>query len=83
MDEEALIEALEQGTIRGAGLDVFEQEPIDPNNKLLQMTNVVTLPHIGSATHQTRFDMAMLAAKNLVKGVLGEIPPSLVAELKR
>lgn len=83
VDEEALIEALEQGTIRGAGLDVFEQEPIDPNNKLLQMTNVVTLPHIGSATHQTRFDMAMLAAKNLVKGVLGEIPPSLVAELKR
>ncbi|CAN7530182.1 D-glycerate dehydrogenase [Paenibacillus sp. LjRoot153] len=83
VDEVALIEALEKGSIRGAGLDVFQQEPVDPDNKLLQMPNVVTLPHIGSATHQTRFDMAMLAAKNLVKGLQGEIPPSLVAELKR
>ncbi|MEC0227064.1 2-hydroxyacid dehydrogenase [Paenibacillus alba] len=83
VDEEALIEALEKASIRGAGLDVFQQEPVDPDNKLLQMPNVVTLPHIGSATHQTRFDMAMLAANNLVKGLQGEIPPSLVPELKR
>lgn len=83
VDEVALIEVLEKGNIRGAGLDVFQQEPVDPDNKLLQMPNVVTLPHIGSATHKTRFDMAMLAANNLVKGLQGEIPPNLVAELKR
>ncbi|OCT13518.1 bifunctional glyoxylate/hydroxypyruvate reductase B [Paenibacillus pectinilyticus] len=83
VDEQALIEVLETESIRGAGLDVFQQEPVDPDNQLLQMPNVVTLPHIGSATHQTRFDMAMLAAKNLVKGLQGEIPPNLVNELKR
>ncbi|MDD9268963.1 2-hydroxyacid dehydrogenase [Paenibacillus sp. GCM10023248] len=83
VDEAALIEALEQGIIRGAGLDVFEQEPVAPDNPLLRMPNVVTLPHIGSATHKTRFDMAMLAAENLVKGVLGEVPPNVVPELRK
>ncbi|MCY9667823.1 D-glycerate dehydrogenase [Paenibacillus alginolyticus] len=80
VDEEALIVALEKGDIRGAGLDVFEQEPVDPSNPLLKMPNVVALPHIGSATVKTRFDMAMLAAQNLVKAVSGEIPPNLVEE---
>lgn len=83
VDEGALIEALQQGAIRGAGLDVFDQEPVDPDNPLLKMPNVVTLPHIGSATHKTRFDMAMLAAVNLVKGVGGEVPPNIVPELRK
>jgi glyoxylate/hydroxypyruvate/2-ketogluconate reductase len=81
VDEQALIEALSGGKIRGAGLDVYDQEPVDPNNPLLKMPNVVTLPHIGSATEKTRFEMAMLAAKNLVLGVKGEQPPNLVNEL--
>lgn len=81
VDEAALIDALKQGRIGGAGLDVFEREPVDPANPLLQMPNVVTLPHIGSATHKTRFDMAMVAARNLVMGVAGEQPPNVVPEL--
>jgi gluconate 2-dehydrogenase len=46
---------------------------------LLQMPNVLTLPHIGSATAQTRFDMAMLAAKNLISAIQGQIPPNLIS----
>lgn len=82
MDEEALIEALQRGTIRGAGLDVFETEPVKPDNPLLRMPNVVTLPHIGSATAKTRLDMAMAAARNLVAGLTGGKPPYVVNELK-
>ncbi|MFD2368717.1 2-hydroxyacid dehydrogenase [Brevibacillus sp. GCM10020057] len=83
VDEEALIEALREGRIRGAGLDVFAKEPVSPDNPLLGMANVVTLPHIGSATKQTRFDMAMRAAQNLVAAVSGQEPPDLIPELKR
>jgi gluconate 2-dehydrogenase len=82
VNEEALIAALEQGQIWGAGLDVFSQEPVDPGNPLLKMPNVVTVPHIGSATAKTRFAMAQLAAQNLVKALQGEVPPNLVEELK-
>ena len=69
MDEEALIHALQTGGIYGARLDVFVQEPINLDNPLISMENVVTLPHIGSATYETRFKMAMLAATNLVSGM--------------
>jgi gluconate 2-dehydrogenase len=79
VDEAALIEALLQKQIHAAGLDVFDREPIDPLNPLLQMSNVIALPHIGSATAQTRFDMAMLAAKNLVSALTGQIPPNIVS----
>ncbi len=65
IDEKALIEALRNGTIAGAGLDVFEVEPIAPDNPLLTFDNVVLTPHLGSATHRTRNEMAMLAARNL------------------
>lgn len=82
VDEAALIEALQEGTIAAAGLDVFEREPVAADNPLLRMPNVVTLPHIGSATARTRFDMAMLAARNLVLAVSGQTPPNIVAELK-
>lgn len=82
VDEAALIEALRNGTIRGAALDVFEQEPVHPDNPLLTLDNVVLLPHIGSATERTRTAMAMLAARNLVAGLKGEVPPNLVPELK-
>ncbi|MFC0273391.1 2-hydroxyacid dehydrogenase [Metabacillus herbersteinensis] len=82
VDEKALIKALQEGQIRGAGLDVFEVEPVAIDNPLLKMDNVVTLPHIGSATEKTRFDMAMKAAENLVAGVTGQVPENVVPELQ-
>ncbi|MNN06365.1 Glyoxylate/hydroxypyruvate reductase B [compost metagenome] len=82
VDEAALITALQNRSIYGAGLDVFEHEPIRPDNPLLNMPNVVTLPHIGSATEQTRHDMAMLAAQNLVSALYGRIPTNIVRELR-
>jgi glyoxylate/hydroxypyruvate/2-ketogluconate reductase len=78
VDEDALIQALQNGQIYGAGLDVFVQEPVEKDNPLLSMNNVVTLPHIGSATYETRFKMAMTAATNLVTGLQGERPPNLI-----
>ncbi|MCL7749926.1 2-hydroxyacid dehydrogenase [Halalkalibacter alkaliphilus] len=82
VDEASLIAALRQGSIRGAGLDVFEVEPVDKNNPLLTMENVITVPHIGSATKKTRHAMALKAAENLVAGVTGKIPPNIVPELR-
>ncbi|WP_461613104.1 2-hydroxyacid dehydrogenase [Clostridium sp. Marseille-QA1073] len=82
VNESALIDALEKNKIRGAGLDVFYKEPIDKDNPLLKMDNVVLLPHIGSATLKTRNEMAMLAAKNMVSALIGEPVPNIVKELK-
>lgn len=74
VDEAALIDALQAGRIHGAGLDVFEHEPLSAASPLLQMRNVVALPHIGSATHETRFAMAQLAVDNLVAVLDGKRP---------
>jgi gluconate 2-dehydrogenase len=82
VDEDALVEALRSGRIRGAGLDVYASEPVDPEYPLLRMPNVVTLPHIGSATAKTRFDMAMTAARNLVASLRGEEGAHVVKELR-
>ncbi|WP_313345078.1 D-glycerate dehydrogenase [Sedimentibacter sp.] len=82
VNEKALIKALSEKKILGAGLDVFEKEPIEKDNPLLKMSNVVLLPHIGSATIKTRNDMARLAAENLVAALNGEVPPNMVPELK-
>jgi phosphogluconate 2-dehydrogenase/gluconate 2-dehydrogenase len=71
VDEPALIEALRQGTIHAAGLDVFEHEPLPVNSPLLSMKNVIALPHIGSATHETRYAMAQLAVDNIVAALAG------------
>jgi gluconate 2-dehydrogenase len=78
VDEQALIAALEAGTIHGAGLDVFEREPVDPASPLLRMPNVVALPHIGSATHETRHAMARCAAENLVAALAGTLDVNIV-----
>ena len=78
VDEEALIHALQKGEILAVGLDVFDPEPVKKDNPLLSMKNVVTLPHIGSATMETRFNMAMLAAENVVAGLKGDVPPTLI-----
>ncbi|WP_410769953.1 2-hydroxyacid dehydrogenase [Fontibacillus sp. BL9] len=82
VDESALIYALENKLIYGAGLDVFEREPVAADNPLLAMPNVVALPHIGSATEHTRREMAMLAAENLVLALQGHTPPNIVKELQ-
>src|SRR5699024_12596571 len=70
--EKDLIEVLKAGKIRGAGLDVFETEPIEKDNPLLSMPNVVTLPHIGSSTYQTELAMSELAVDTLLAGYNGE-----------
>src|ERR1700761_476144 len=78
VDEKALIEALQNGTIHGAGLDVFETEPLPADSPLLKMANVVALPHIGSATHETRHAMARNAAENLVAALEGTLATNIV-----
>ncbi|UYF98662.1 2-hydroxyacid dehydrogenase [Halomonas sp. GD1P12] len=80
VDEGALIDALERGVIRGAGLDVFESEPLGDTSPLPGMANVVALPHIGSATHETRTAMAQRAVDNMRLALTGERPPSPVNE---
>lgn len=82
VNEEALINALMEKEILGAGLDVYEHEPLAKDSPLLSMPNVITLPHIGSSTQSTRDKMAMAAAKNLVQALNGEIPDNIVPELR-
>jgi glyoxylate reductase len=73
--EAELVKALEEKKIAGAGLDVFEHEPkIHP--ALLKMDNVVILPHIGSASMETRTKMGLMAAENLIAKFKGEVPPN-------
>jgi len=78
--ESDLVKALENGEIAAAGLDVFEKEPTDEDNPLLKMPNVVTLPHIGSSTYETELKMSHLACDNMLAGLSGEKPPTLIDE---
>jgi glyoxylate reductase len=73
VNEDALAAALEAGAIAGAGLDVFEREPV-VHPGLLRLDNVVLAPHIGSSTHETRTAMAELAARNVVRVIRGQRP---------
>jgi phosphogluconate 2-dehydrogenase len=77
VDEEALLAALDSGNLRAAGLDVFAVEPLPQNSPLRRHPRVTALPHIGSATHETRYAMAVLATDNLLQVLAGE-PSSCV-----
>ncbi|HSL49399.1 MAG TPA: D-glycerate dehydrogenase [Candidatus Deferrimicrobiaceae bacterium] len=77
VDEAALVQALEEGRIAGAGLDVFEEEPtVHPG--LIGLPNVVLAPHIASASHETRLKMATLAVENCLAVLEGKMPPTPV-----
>lgn len=78
VDEVALVAALKSGVIKGAGLDVFEKEPLPVNSELLTLPNVVALPHIGSATHETRYEMSKLAVENLLAALNGDLTKNCV-----
>ena len=78
IDEEALWQALRSGRLAAAGLDVFAEEPIRPDSPLLELENVVLLPHIGSASTQTRSTMAKMCAENLRAALAGVRPPNIV-----
>jgi glyoxylate reductase len=77
IDEKALVEVLRAGKIGGAGLDVYENEPaLMPG--LNDLDNVILLPHVGSATLETRIKIGELAVENLIAGLEGRKPPNLV-----
>lgn len=78
VDQDALIEALREGDIAYAGLDVTTPEPLPSESPLLQLPNATVLPHIGSASIATRTRMATIAAENLLAGVRGERLPHCV-----
>lgn len=82
VDEQALIQALKEGWIKGAGLDVFEKEPIEKDNPLLSLSNVTLVPHIGSSTLVTHVNMLKSAVQNLIDGLQGRQPKDIVKELR-
>lgn len=82
VDEQALFEALQSRTIAGAGLDVYEHEP-EMTPGLAALENAVLLPHMGSATVETRTRMAFMAAENLLAGLAGKTPPNCLNDVGR
>jgi gluconate 2-dehydrogenase len=77
VQEAALLHALDQGRLRAAGLDVFATEPLPLDSPLRTHPKVTALPHIGSATFETRHAMAELATSNLLKALAGERPAAV------
>ncbi|MFX1484042.1 MAG: 2-hydroxyacid dehydrogenase [Promethearchaeota archaeon] len=78
IDEDALFLALKKGVIGCAGLDVFREEPIPKDSPLLELQNVVIVPHIGSASKNTRATMSRMCAENLIAALEGRRPPNIV-----
>ena len=74
VNEKDLVTALKQKIIAGAGLDVFEIEPINKNHPFMKLEKIVLAPHIGSSTEETRIKMAELTVKNLINGINGKKP---------
>jgi phosphogluconate 2-dehydrogenase len=81
VDQRALAAAVAEGAIAGAGLDVLEDEPPHPGDPLLEASNVIIVPHIGSATTETRHAMATCAVDNLLQVLRGEGDPFVVNRL--
>lgn len=79
VDEDALLDALDSGHLRAAGLDVFAVEPLPLMSRLRTHPLVTALPHIGSATHETRHAMAELATSNLLQALSGQRPTATVS----
>ena len=79
VDHDALLQALREGWIAGAALDVTEPEPLPRDHPLLRQDNLVIAPHLGSATRQTRYNMARRAVDNLLAGLEGRPLPSRIA----
>lgn len=77
VQEQALLHALDHGPLRAAGLDVFATEPLPLDSPLRTHPRVTALPHIGSATHETRYAMAVLATTNLLEGLAGREPAAV------
>ena len=75
VDEKALVEALREGQFAGAGLDVFEQEP-DLADGLSELPNVVLSPHVGTSTTETRIEMAIVCARNIIAAMSNQTPPN-------
>jgi glyoxylate reductase len=78
VDQVALAQALNDGTIAAAGLDVFEKEPLPLDDPIVRAHNCVALPHIGSATRTTRAAMLSLAVDNVIAGLAGERLPCCI-----
>ena len=78
VQEDALLHALESGHLRAAGLDVFATEPLPQDSPLRTHPKVTALPHIGSATHETRYAMARMATDNLLQALAGQRPQATV-----
>ena len=78
VDEQALTRALKEKATYGAGLDVFEQEPVPAQAELLTLPDVVTLPHVGSATHETRYAMKKDGVENLLAALSGQTDKNCV-----
>jgi phosphoglycerate dehydrogenase-like enzyme len=78
VDTFALVEALKNNSIAAAALDVTDPEPLPPTHPLFRLSNCLIVPHIGSATHNTRRRMAELACENLLAGLKGERLPNCV-----
>ena len=72
VNEKQLIVALKKKTIQGAGMDVYESEPLQKNNSLLKLENVVLAPHVGSSTKETRQKMSDITVKNLILALEGK-----------
>ncbi|KAJ2964974.1 hypothetical protein NQZ79_g81 [Umbelopsis isabellina] len=79
--QDDLVRALEDKLIASAGLDVTTPEPLSPDSKLLQLPNCVVVPHIGSATMETRDEMGLMAVRNLEAGLRGKSLPTAVYQL--
>ena len=79
VQEVALLQALDSGRLRAAALDVFRTEPLPLDSPLRRHPRVTALPHIGSATHETRYAMARLATTNLLEALAGERPAAVYA----